>query len=319
MKKNSIQFAVVREDPQIELDIVSKFRLKRATLIGSGGCTAFCLKTMNPDIEISLIEPNTAQIGLIKEKIRALKTYKKEDLYRKFGVGNSDSESFIECGNFESLFRQFRLFVQEFIISEAEIERAFNDNSPRIWQEVFKHSFWQVAFDLFFSDSILKTMFGEAAIQHAPKDSYPIYFRNVLEKGLLRSDAHRNYFLHHIFLGFYFPDENSLPDYLVNLPKNLEFEFFDGFAQDFAQFKGRQLVHFSNIFDWCDENIVKEIINSAIENLEKGSIVVFRQLNNRKNYREFFGQNFKWSDTNEVVEKDRSLFYEKLEIGEKIK
>lgn len=318
MKKNPIQFAVVREDPQIELDIVSNFQLKRATLIGSGGCTFFCLKAMNPEIEITLIEPNPAQIELIKEKIHALQTFEKEDLYRKFGVGISDKESLIECGNFESLFRQFRLFVQEFIISENKIENSFKDNSPQIWQKVFNHSYWQTAFDLFFSDSILKTMFGEAAIQHAPKNSYPTYFRHVLEKGLTRNDFNKNYFLHHIFLGHYFDDENALPYYLINLPRNLEFEIFNGFAQDFTNFTGKQLVHFSNIFDWCDEKIVGEIVNSASENLEKGSVVVFRQLNNRKKYREFFGQSFKWSDTSEIARKDRSLFYEKIEIGEKI-
>ena len=318
MQKNPLQFAVVREDPQIEIDIAKRFRLERATLIASGGCTAFCLKAANPDIEISLIEPNLAQIGLIKEKIQALKIHQKDDLYRKFGVGNSVSENLIECGNFESLFRQFRLFVQEFIIAETEIEKTFNDNSPQTWQEVFKHTFWQVAFDLFFSDSILKAMFGEAAIRHAPRNSYSAYFQRVLEKGLTREDAPRNYFLHHIFLGFYLADENALPYYLVNLPKSLEFEFFNGSAQDFAGFRGRQLVHFSNIFDWCDEKIASQIISSAAETLKKGSVVVFRQLNNRKNYREIFGQNFKWSDTSEILEKDRSLFYEKIEIGEKI-
>jgi S-adenosylmethionine-diacylglycerol 3-amino-3-carboxypropyl transferase len=91
-------------------------------LIGSGGCTAFSLKALDPGIEISLIEPNPAQIGLIEEKIRTLKTCKKEDLYKNFGVGKSDEKSLIEGGNFESLFRQFRAFIREFIVEEAEIE-----------------------------------------------------------------------------------------------------------------------------------------------------------------------------------------------------
>ncbi len=316
MKKNPIQFAVVREDPQIEMDIVKTFALTRATLIGSGGCTAFCLKAMNPALEITLIEPNGAQIELIKEKIEALKTLR--DLSQRFGVRNSDSKSFIECGNFESLFRQFRLFVQEFIIPENEIEESFQSVSPQIWQEVFTHPYWHVAFDLFFSDSILVTMFGVAAIQHAPKNSYPTYFRRVLEKGLSRADAGRNYFLHHIFLGRYLLKTNSLPYYLVKLPKNPEFEFFNDFAQNFAGFSGRQLAHFSNIFDWCDARTVRQIAATAAGNLEKGSVVVFRQLNNLKNYRAFFGQDFRWSDTREIVENDRSLFYEKIEIGEKM-
>ena len=316
MKKNPIQFAVVREDPQIEMDIVMNFDLDRATLIGSGGCTAFCLKALNPKIEITLIEPNAAQIELINVKVEALKNLR--HLPQQFGIENAYSKNLIECGNFEALFRQFRLFVQEFIVDEKEIEKSFCTDLPEIWEEVFAHPYWQVAFDLFFSDSILVTMFGEAAIQHAPKNSYPAYFRRRLETGLRRADFQRNYFLHHIFLGRYLPKTNSLPFYLCHSIENLEFEFFNDFAQNFDGFTGIQLTHFSNIFDWCDESVVRQIAARAAESLEKGSVVTFRQLNNQKDYRPFFGNDFRWLDTAEIVDRDRSLFYEKIEIGEKI-
>lgn len=319
MKKNPIQFAVVREDPQIEMDIIRDFNLDRATLIGSGGCTAFCLKALNPSMQITLIEPNAAQIELIREKARALETLEGADLFLKFGVGyGADKNSLIEGGNFESLFRQFRLFVQEFIISDPQIDQALGNAEAETWRKVFAHPYWQVAFDLFFSDSILVTMFGEAAIQHAPPNSYPAYFRRRLEKGLESAGAPQNYFLYHIFLGRYFPREAAIPYYLTNLPANLEFEFFQGFAQNFDGFTGKQLAHFSNIFDWCDDEIVRQITARAAENLEKGSVVTFRQLNNQKDYRALFGSDFRWLDTSEIVERDRSLFYEKIEIGEKI-
>jgi S-adenosylmethionine-diacylglycerol 3-amino-3-carboxypropyl transferase len=305
MKKNPLQFSVVREDPQIEMDLVEKFGLERATLIGSGGCTAFCLKSLNPDLKITLIEPNPAQIALIKEKITALEKGEIE----KFG-------SFIERGNFESLFRQFRGFIYEFIHEKSEIERAFAENSRQFWQEIFANPYWSVAFELFFSDAILTAMFTSRATQNAPKNSYPAYFRRALEKGLMREDAPRNYFLHHIFLGFYL--NSALPFYLTKLPTNFEFDFFDDFAQNFQAFKGKQLVHFSNIFDWCDSASVEQIARNAAENLETGSVVTIRQLNNAQNYRPFFGENFRWLETDKIIEKDRSLFYSKIEIGEKI-
>lgn len=318
IKTNSIQFAVVREDPQIEMKIAGNFHLERAVLIGSGGCTAFCLTSVKPQMEIVLIEPNPSQIELIKEKIHSIKSDTEENLFKKFGVENSDAHNFIERGNFESLFRQFRLFIQEFIVSEVEIKNAFIKNTPQFWSEIFTHPYWKVAFELFFSDAILTAMFTESAIQHAPKNSYPVYFQTVLENGLLRKDAHRNYFLHHIFTGHYFNEKNALPYYLTHLPTNLDFEFFNGFAQNYQNFGGKQLIHFSNIFDWCGENTVREIINSATKNLEKSSVVVIRQLNNSKNYRDFFGSHFRWLPTERIVERDRSLFYSKIEIGEKI-
>ena len=313
-KKNPLQFAVVREDPQIEIDIIERFQLKRAVLIGSGGCTAFCLKSAAPDLEIVLIEPNPAQVDLIKEKIALLKKGKIE----RFGFGNTGEDSLIECGNFESLFRQLRLFINEFVAEKAEIKTALTQKSDDFWREVFAHRYWKTAFELFFSDSILTAMFTKSAIQHAPPNSYPAYFRKVLENGLTREDAPRNYFLHHIFLGHYLNDKTALPVYLVDLPKNFEFEFFNGFAQDFRGFGGKQLAHFSNIFDWCDEKTVAEIAQTAATNLEKGSVVIFRQLNNDKNYRPLFGSQFRWLPTEKIVAHDRSLFYEKIEIGEKI-
>lgn len=315
MKNNPIQFAVVREDSQIESDIINEFQLTRAILIGSGGCTAFNLKSRNPQLKITLIEPNPAQIELIKEKINSLKKGEIE----MFGIGKTDETSFIECGNFESLFRQLRLFINEFIASDAEIKDNFVNYSKYFWQRIFAHKYWTVAFELFFSDAILTAMFTESAIQHAAPNSYPKYFQTVLETGLLREDAPRNYFLHHIFLGYYLEDESALPEYLVNLPSNFDFDFFNGFAQDFQDFSGKQLVHFSNIFDWCDETTVENIIRSAVEKLEKGSVVAVRQLNNDKNYRSFFGESFRWLETEKIVERDRSLFYRKIEIGEKIR
>lgn len=314
MKNNPIQFAVVREDPQIEMDLIEKFRLDRATLIGSGGCTAFCLKSFAPHLQITLIEPNPAQIELIKEKVEALK----KGQFEKFGIGSDADSYFIECGNFESLFRQFREFIYEFVAARNEIENGFINYSNEFWTRVFENKYWNVAFELFFSDSILVAMFTEAAIQHAPQNSYPPYFQTVLEKGLLREDAPRNYFLHHIFLGHYLIEKSAQPFYLTNLPENFDLEFFNGFAQDFRGYDGKQLIHFSNIFDWCEENLVGQIISSAAENLEKGSVVSFRQLNNDKNYRLFFGDDFRWLPTERIVENDRSLFYTKIEIGEKI-
>lgn len=316
MVRNSIQFSVVREDPQIEMNLALSGNFDSATIIGSGGCTAFCLKALIPDLRISIVEPNPAQIRLIKEKIGVLETGNRKEILQKFGVGNSSPDSLIERGNFESLFRQFRLFVQEFILSENEIENAFKSNSVNNWNEVFRNPYWSVAFELFFSDSILKTMFGDAAVQNAPKNSYPRYFQKVLENGLMKPDASNNYFLHHIFLGKYL--EGALPFYLEKFPVNLEFSFFRVSAQDHKYIGERQLLHFSNIFDWCDEISVKQIIKGATANLSVGSTVIYRQLNNKIDYRTFFGNGFKWTNDSEIIENDRSLFYENIEIGEKV-
>ena len=49
MKNNKIQFGVVREDPQLELELIARFGLDSGVIIGSEGCTAMSLKTQLPD------------------------------------------------------------------------------------------------------------------------------------------------------------------------------------------------------------------------------------------------------------------------------
>lgn len=74
LKKNPIQFSVVREDPIVEISLIRQFKIIKPILIGSGGCTAFALASEFQKMPIALIEPNPAQVKLIKDKIKILET-----------------------------------------------------------------------------------------------------------------------------------------------------------------------------------------------------------------------------------------------------
>jgi S-adenosylmethionine:diacylglycerol 3-amino-3-carboxypropyl transferase len=60
LKQNHLQFAITREDPQVEEFLIRKLSTPQVKilLIGSGGCTAFHLQSQFPDIQITLVEPN---------------------------------------------------------------------------------------------------------------------------------------------------------------------------------------------------------------------------------------------------------------------
>jgi hypothetical protein len=83
LKHNSIQFSVVREDAEAEIELISKYRIESPILVASGGCTAFNISSAFPGICLTLIEPNSSQIELIK-KIRC-QTYKIEPYKSNFG------------------------------------------------------------------------------------------------------------------------------------------------------------------------------------------------------------------------------------------
>lgn len=321
LKKNPLQFSVVREDPEVELELFRKFHFKNPILIGSGGCTAFALASQFPKLPIALIEPNSAQIELIRKKEKALKKYRGSQLTQRFGVGAAaDPKSLIEAGNFESLFRGLRNFIFEFIASEDEISKLLKNGTALQWKSVFKHPYWAVAFDLYLNNSILLAMFGAAAIQHAPAESYSKYFRSVFERGLLRKDRKDNYFLYHLLLGRYPSSKKAWPTFLQSPPVQINISTIQCMAQDFADYSAFDFIGLSNIFDWSSEKEIKDLASKLQKQLKVGSCVLYRQLNNSKDFRSFFGTSFQWleADAERLQKKDRSLFYSSIHIARRI-
>jgi len=324
--QNRLQFSVVREDPSIEIQLFKKFKVKTAALIGSGGCSALSLITQFPNASILLIEPNSAQIKLIKEKISRLQSKPRPQRLESFGVSrltntNKQKLSLIERGNFEALFRCLREFLFQFVAPKTNFARLLIQGNQKDWEQIFSHPYWPVAFELHFSNSLLNTMFGPQATQHATPESYPQYFRLALERGLLRRDRAQNYFLHHIFLGHYLPSKKAWPVYLQTSIKSPRISFFNGKVQDLNDFSRFDFIGLSNIFDWSDEDEVKLMAKRLSDELPIGACVLYRQLNNRKNFERLFGENFRWHQklAREHLKKDRSLFYSSLHLGEKIR
>lgn len=301
VRTNPVQFAVVREDPEIEKSVCRAAR--SVLLVASGGCTALTLQCARPDLEIALFDLNPAQLDLVRRKIDVLRS--RVDLDRQFNVGADDPAGLNACGNFESLFRGFRRFLHEFVTPEplAEVEA------------MLAHRYWPVAFDLFFSDALLNTMFTPAATQHAPPGSYPSYFRGVLERGLRRPDAGANYFLHHIFLGHYRLD--SLPEYLRSPAPHGRFEWILGRIQDVPALDRFDVISLSNLFDWMSEGEVAEIAALLKARTRPGCRILFRQLNHAKDFQRFFRPEFAFDEAEaaRLLALDRSLFYSKLSIG----
>lgn len=322
MRDNPIQFAVVREDPDIERRAMGGVPA-RVLLIGSGGCTALALQGHWPDTEFSLVDPNAAQLDLIRSKVHALQSGDSSSLQTRFNVGSIDADGLSQCGNFESLFRALRRFLEEFVVEEEEIRSWFvapvggdggrNDGLRR----VFARTYWPVAFELHFSDALLNAMFGVAATQHAPAGSYPDYFRERLEEGLCRPDASHNYFLHHIFLGAYLPQ--ALPPFLVRPATEYHFDYIGDTLANVPGLDTYDLVDLSNIMDWMDTTESAAIAARLCEQMRPGATVLWRQLNNARNYLPWFEPAFGFDPKRdaELSLAERSLFYSSVHVGVK--
>jgi S-adenosylmethionine-diacylglycerol 3-amino-3-carboxypropyl transferase len=200
-----------------------------------------------------------------------------------------------------------------------------------IQKEIFNNKYWDIGFKLYLSDDLLITMFGEDAVQHAEKNSYPKYFKKVFENAILSED--NNYFIDHLLFDQYFIENNELPLYLKKLKENsdiensklienLKFNYilnklpFKNELIGLKDIKSYDMIDLSNIFDWMDEIKIKQIVKQLSKEMKSDSFLVFRQINNEKEIVKYFEKDFIIDEKicNSLKKKSKSLFYNKINL-----
>lgn len=300
---NALQFAVVREDPLVELAILERCQQRRVLIVASGGCTALTLASNGA--RCMLVDPNPAQLAHVETKRRALAGPDRE---RVFGVGKDDPASLSGNGNFESLFRIFRAVLDDLVLPYADRRQALEAGGRAVLMEMTKNKFWPAAFAATFCDPLLEAMFGPAATQHAERGSYPSYFQRRIEATF--TDVTKNYFMHHLLLGHWLA--TALPPFMLARAPAQPFESQQCMMQDVATFSGFDLISLSNIFDWMDTTAVRRVAGRITKEADAGAFVLVRQLNNTAPIERDFGDAFVFEQTT-----DRAAFYERVLIGRK--
>ena len=302
-----LKFADVREDPAIEAALVHQTGSDAVLLVASAGCTALTLAQRFPDVALTVFDWNPLQLAHVQHKSRAAMN---GDL-RALNVGTDDPRGLNQRGEFEGLFRTLRGFVEEFVAPAADIGAYFRgDLDPSEW---LSSPYWEAAFETAFNTPFLHAMFGPAATQHAEPGSYPAYFRRAFERGLRRSDGRHNPFLQHVLLGAYLPED--APAY-VRSRSPASIEAVLGSLPDVPDLSRFGLVSLSNLFDWSDDAHTSACAD-ALGTLRPGAAILIRQLNNQRNLRAFFEPAFTFDDGlgASLWDQDRSLFYNRIEVG----
>lgn len=304
-RRNDLQFAVVREDPVLETRILRGIGGRRVFLIASGGCTALHLLSEFRELELTALDASPFQIRHVQSKIGALSRRDSLDQWQELS----------QCGNFESLFRGLRHFLEEMVAGPDEWEQLLEDSSLPV-ASVLAHQYWPVAFELFFHEKMLLAMFGAQAIQYSTPGSYPRYFRHVFEAGLQRPDRAENYFLHHILLGRYLP--RALPAFLQNPPASINIDLVERPVEQAPDLSRYDLISLSNLFDWMAPSQIEKVTRRLSNEARPGARVLVRQLNNDIDLTPYFaGFRFDTVLAQELLALDRSLFYSRLLIAVK--
>ncbi|MCR9244889.1 MAG: BtaA family protein [bacterium] len=313
LPRDPLQFAVVREDPRVEESLLRERSAERALLIASGGCTALHLRARLPELRLTLVEPNPAQVQHVERKLAALR----QNTRSEFNIDDDRTDGLHECGNFERLFRLLRAVLDLWVVSAAE-RRVRLADAAADWRDVIEHPYWPVAFSTAFADDLLVTMFGPDAVQHAEPGSYPGYFRRRIEAGLVAADRDRNPWLHHVLLGHYLPAAVTWPPFLQEPPRDLEpFEVLPVTLLEVDSFAPYDFVQLSNVLDWMSETDCRALAGRLGTELRPGSRVLWRQLNDPRDLVGHFESAFKFSEIRDgqLTESERSLFYDAVHLG----
>lgn len=289
MISRPLQFAITREDPSLERELIAGVRAPKILLVCSAGDTILSLLHHVPDAEITTFDFNHAQLEHFIHKAR----------------GGQSMDELCALGNFESLFRQWSHFFYEFILSRDQILEIFL-HADRFPDEIFASRYWPVSFDLHFHDTFLRAMFGDAAIQHAPKGSYPRYFQRAFEKGLKQKTFSKNPFLQHIFFGKFL----ELPAYLKAPSPIGGVKLIHGTLRDCGDLSRFDLIQLSNIFDWSSMDEIRSSCE-LLRAMKPGAKLLVRQINNETSLPEFLGPEFSVDIplSERLQEIDLSLFY----------
>jgi S-adenosylmethionine-diacylglycerol 3-amino-3-carboxypropyl transferase len=311
---STLKFAVAREDPRIESELVRAAAAREVLVVATGGCTALALLAEFPDVDVTAFDINPRQLEHVLDKHGAAR---RGELGR-LNVDDARKDGLSECGEFERLFRVLRHFLIEFVTPSELLERWFSPD-PQLDREALVRSwsqskYWPRAFALAFDPELLDAMFGPDATQHAPPGSYAPYFQRVFERAFMARGAPSNPFLQHVLLGRY--HRADAPAWMSSPPQRTP-TLVEGSLLEVPELDRFELISLSNIFDWSADALVERWAQRLIEQTKPGTHVLIRQLNNQRDVRRFFEPEFRFDDA--LAERlwlgDRSFFYSRLLIA----
>lgn len=317
-----VKFAVQREDAAVELALVERFGARRVLGVASGGCTALELLHRRPELELTLFDLNPAQLELVAAKVRELRAVRGDAARARWRVGADDGEGPLGCGGFEGLFRTLRAFLHGFVWGAREVAEAFGaPGGPATLLEGARRSpYWPLAFELAFADPLLRTLFGDAAVQHPPRSGYPRHFQRAFEEGMARPDARANRFLQLLLLGFARDEEGVRPGYLAadsGLLRARDPELVLGTLGGVPRLERFDLLSLSNLTDWMDRAQRDRFAADLTAGARPGAVVLLRAIGSLAGMAERLGPawTLEHALSAELLAADRSLFYSELLVA----
>ena len=348
-----LAFAQVREDPRLDLEIISQLPDHPVIImIASGGETAIQVARSLP-AELHLVDMNPAQLAITRLKWSQAETCSVAESRSLLGHDSMDpcdrgvrlaqqmeqlnlpSDTFGPpeqvavwgpdfSGRYERAFAELQ---RELAPIAAEIQRVLESSNESPGATAFfepnteSGRVFDAAFDRVMSLKNLVCLFGKEATQN-PRQSFAAHFAWRTRLSLSRPDRTQNPFLWQLLVGR-FP-LSAAYDWLLPSSRDQPFQplkprMHSGRMVDVLQSfapASVDLVHLSNILDWLSPDQATETLRCAYRVLKPKGRLILRQLNSTLRIPDLDSL-LTWDLTlgNRMAEQDRSFFYPAIFAG----
>ena len=347
--KLPVAFAQVREDPQLDAEVLSAYGSDaRVMLIASGGCTLAYLVARCRMARVDVVDPNPAQIALARLKLHLLRTCDKDDRLALLGhlamspdsreaklqmtldsigvasegIGPASvwaDEGPDHAGRYERVFAQLR---KELVSFKGELERLLSLSDPaeqarRVDVTGHLSQVLNDAFERTMTLPILVHLFGEAATRNRV-EPFSRHFAHRTRQALATLPASNNPYLWQVLAGRY-PALIEAPWIRERPPGSLPEITWNNTVMDEALARepgAYDFIHLSNILDWLSPEEARSTLDLTHAALRRGGRTLIRQLNSTLDI-EDLNRHFIWEPSQTLHYKDRSYFYRRLYLGRK--
>jgi len=319
--KSPIYFAQVREDPQVELNVINDN--DKILMIASGGDTLLSILNEYNSVDIDLIDLNKNQLYLTEMK-RIIWSHFDENKLEELWFDSFDINSFINIINkiktfidkeeIIDFFKEYSTFFTNGLSNSGRFEALFdlvrqqNDN------------YNDIGWDIWFKREILMEVFGENAVKYSMNHEFNDHFKLIYSEYLkLKSDGSINYFIDQVLFKDY-TFYSSYPLYFnKKLMNNINYQLKYINSDIFQQLKESEnekynMIHISNITDWLPPDRLEFLLSEIVRCLKFSGKIILRRLNSDQKLDIFVEKFFQ----NVCYVSDKSHFYTECIIGEKL-
>jgi S-adenosylmethionine-diacylglycerol 3-amino-3-carboxypropyl transferase len=347
-------FALVREDPAVELSLVAKSGARRLVVIGSGGCTALSLLSDDVD-DVCVVDASPAQtalvllraaaIGLLDRTgylrfIGALPDTTRLDTWQRLRSGlpsevvaywdalpEAIGAGVDSCGVTEGFYR----FVGQSLrrsdwpdaVWRGLLEAGSLDEQRAILARHFADARFRIALEMLLSRSTHELFYPSALFANVAEHDFAARFTQRFHDYASRVRLRGNYFVSQLLFGRYLLGEpGGVPPYLAEsqypvVRRNLhKLHVVTGKIEDVVGPSSRGDAFFlSNVLDWADPKRA-ELIGARVRAAARPeAVVLLRHLLGRPGLPSSLGARRDTATESEALSAERSFLYGAISIG----